>query len=63
MQLEDEESEKKPLPYELGQDLSDLSVEELEKTVARLETEILRLKAEKSNKSNQLSAAEALFKK
>ena len=58
----DEETAKKPLNYTIGQDLSLLSIEEIEETIGELEGEIQRLKAAKSEKSSHMSAAEALFK-
>ncbi len=57
----DEEKMKRKPVFEIGQPLDDLSVEELDETVARLESEIARLKAARSAKSAHLSAAEALF--
>lgn len=58
----DNEEAKKPLQYKIGQDLSELSVEELNETIHELKQEIIRLEETASQKSSHLSAAEALFK-
>lgn len=47
----------------LGEDLSNLSVAELESRIAALEAEIVRVKAELSSKRAHEAAAEALFKR
>ncbi len=57
----DDETPKKKLVFEIGQVLDELSVEELEETMALLESEIRRLKTARDGKSAHLSAAEALF--
>lgn len=59
---EDEIRAKRIAKYTIGQDLSELSVDEISETVEALEIEINRLKTTKSEKSNHLSAAVALFK-
>ncbi|MDJ0613591.1 MAG: DUF1192 domain-containing protein [Rhizobiaceae bacterium] len=58
----DEEEAKKPLQFLIGQDLSDLSVEEINETIHELKQEITRLEEAANQKSSHLSAAEALFK-
>jgi uncharacterized small protein (DUF1192 family) len=59
-------AEERPRPrldrHELGQDLSTLSVEELEERVAILEAEIERLREAKASKSASRDAASAFFK-
>jgi uncharacterized small protein (DUF1192 family) len=53
---------KKPLAHEIGQDLSTLSVDELDKRIDLLRDEITRLEAEKARKASGKAAAESLFK-
>lgn len=60
--MEDEENPSKPVTFELGQDISDMSVDELRETADLLRTEIARLEDAAASKSAHLSAAEALFK-
>lgn len=59
----DEEDVKKKKSYEIGQNLEELSVDELNETVASLKEEITRLEAASAAKSEHLSVAEALFSK
>jgi uncharacterized small protein (DUF1192 family) len=54
---------KKPKGYELGQDLSKLSVSELKNLVEDLKGEIARIEAALSAKQSSLNAAEAAFKR
>jgi uncharacterized small protein (DUF1192 family) len=54
---------KKLKGYELGQDLSKLSVSELKNLVEDLKGEIARIEAALSAKQSSLSAAEAAFKR
>jgi uncharacterized small protein (DUF1192 family) len=54
---------KKLKGYELGQDLSKLSVSELKNLVEDLKGEIARIEAALSVKQSSLSAAEAAFKR
>lgn len=63
MAIFDDEPKKKPLPHEIGQDLSLLSVGELTERIAILRNEIVRLEAELKAKSSTKSAAEALFRR
>lgn len=58
----DDDRPKKPVPHEIGQDLSTLSVDEIDKRVALLREEIARLEAEKVKKASGKAAAESLFK-
>lgn len=63
--MDDEDDFKPGEPIvEIGrEDLDPLSLDELDKRVARLEAEIERVKAHKAGKSSHLSAADQLFKK
>jgi uncharacterized small protein (DUF1192 family) len=62
MDLEDLEPKKKKA-YELGQDLSKLSVGELAELVETLKAEIARVEAACAAKQSSLSAADAAFKR
>jgi uncharacterized small protein (DUF1192 family) len=59
----DEETvpKKKPV-HEIGQDLSQLSAEELRERVALLQAEIARLEADLKSKHASRTAAESVFK-
>lgn len=59
----DDEPVKKPRKHEIGQDLSLLSVGELEERIGLLRAEIGRLEAELKTKDSTKSAAEALFRR
>jgi uncharacterized small protein (DUF1192 family) len=52
----------KPTAHEVGQDLSTLSVSELDERVEILEREIERLKEARSRKEASRNAASAFFK-
>lgn len=58
----DENEPKKKLPFQIGQDLSDLSVGDIEEVVAELKAEIDRLQLDSQQKQASKSAADALFK-
>ena len=61
--MDEEELKKKKLAaFELGQPLDEISVDELSDTITLLHEEIARLEQAKKEKTNHLSAAEALFK-
>ena len=61
--MEDEEDRaKKYAGYKIGQELADLSVDELGEIIELLKEEIDRLELAKNDKAEHLSAAEALFK-
>ena len=47
--------------HEIGQDLSLMSIDEIEERVRLLEREIVRLKEAKSGKQRSLDAASAFF--
>jgi len=63
MALFDDEPVKKKTIHEIGQDLSLLSVGELNERISALRAEIVRLEAELTVKGSTKSAAEALFKR
>lgn len=63
MALFDDEPKKKPKAHEIGQDLSLLSVGELNERIALLRAEIERLQADLETKGATKSAAEALFRR
>lgn len=63
MAIFDDEPVKKPRVHEIGQDLSLLSVAELNERIAQLKTEIERLEAELKAKGVTKAAAEALFRR
>jgi uncharacterized small protein (DUF1192 family) len=48
--------------HEIGQDLSMLSIDELDERVETLEREIARLKEARAKKESSLAAASAFFK-
>jgi uncharacterized small protein (DUF1192 family) len=58
----DEEPARKPAKHEIGQDLSALSVHELDERIELLEAEIQRLAAAKAKKTHSKTAAESFFK-
>ena len=58
----DEDGVKKPVAYAIGQNLEDVSVDELERLIGVLADEIKRLETEKAAKSQSLDAAAALFR-
>ncbi len=62
MALFDDEPVGKKTVHEIGQDLSLLSVGELDARIALLRQEIARLETDKASKGASRSAAEAFFK-
>ena len=60
--FDDEQNAKKPPVFEVGQDLSLLSVDELRDHIALLRQEIGRIEAEIASKTDSRGAADALFK-
>lgn len=60
--MDDQEPTKPATRFQLGQDLSSLSIEELTDTIGLLREEIERLEAAKASKTSQMAAAESLFK-
>ena len=59
---EDEEKARKIARYVIGQDVGDLSIDEIGETISALQDEIARLTESKAEKSAHLSAAASLFK-
>lgn len=60
---EDDGRAPKKTAHEIGCDLSSLSPDELSARIALLESEIDRLKAERTRKSAGRAAAESLFRR
>ena len=58
----DEKPRPKPPTHEVGQDLSTLSLAELDERIALLEREIERLRAARAGKEASKVAASAFFK-
>lgn len=56
-----EEPRARPTEHDLGQDLSLLSIDELDERIALLEQEILRLKDARAGKERSKAAASAFF--
>ena len=63
MELDDLQPRKKLPDIVLGEDISALSANELEKRIARLEEEIARCAAAIKDRQATKSAAESFFKK
>jgi uncharacterized small protein (DUF1192 family) len=61
--IDDDDRPKKKISHEIGQDLSLLSVKELDERVALLRSEIARLEADKTGKQASRQTADQLFKK
>jgi uncharacterized small protein (DUF1192 family) len=61
--LDDDDRPKKKISHEIGQDLTLLSVKELEDRIGLLKAEIGRLEADIAGKRVSRSAAEQAFKK
>jgi len=56
-----EEERPRRAGHEIGQDLSTLSIEELEETAALLKAEITRLETARDQKAAQRTAADRIF--
>jgi uncharacterized small protein (DUF1192 family) len=61
--IEEEERPKRRLVHEIGEDLTLLSVEELQQRIELLRGEIARLEADIARKQAMRSAAEVFFKR
>ena len=61
--IDDDDRPKKKVTHEIGQDLSLLSVRELDERIVLLQSEIARLEANKSGKQASLKSADQFFKK
>ena len=62
MPIEDDDRPRKKISHEIGQDLSLLSVEELNDRIALLTSEIDRLQAAATKKRASKDAANSFFK-
>ena len=62
MAIFDDEPRKAAAGHQIGQDLSSLSLHELDERIASLKDEIRRLEEAKARKSASMSAASAFFK-
>ena len=62
MAIEDEDRPRKKITHEIGQDLSLLSVEELNERIALLNSEIDRLQQAVTKKRASKDAANRIFK-
>jgi uncharacterized small protein (DUF1192 family) len=61
--IDDDDRPKKKVAHEIGQDLSLLSVKELDERIALLQSEIARLEANKIGKQASRQTADQFFKK
>lgn len=61
--IDEDDRPKKKIAHEIGQELTLLSVKELDERVALLNEEIARLEADKTKKQAQRSAADQFFKR
>ncbi len=62
MAAEDDDRPRRKISHDVGQDLSLLSVDEVEERIALLSSEIERLKADAAKKRASRDAANAFFK-
>jgi uncharacterized small protein (DUF1192 family) len=62
MAIEDDDRPRKKVTHEIGQDLSLLSVEELDERIALMISEIQRLQVAMTKKRASRDAAESFFK-
>ena len=62
MMFDGDDEPKKKSPYQLGQNIDDLSVGDLTELIDDLKQEIVRLEKEADAKGKSLGAAQALFK-
>ena len=61
--FDEEDRPKKKLQHEIGQDLTLISVGELNERIALLREEVARLEADIAKKQSSRSAADLFFKK
>jgi uncharacterized small protein (DUF1192 family) len=61
--FEDDDRPKKKIAHEIGQDLTLLSVAELNERITLMREEIARLEADIAKKQSSRSAADMFFKK
>ena len=62
MAIEDDDRPRKKITHEIGQDLSLLSVDELNERIALMTSEIERLQAAAARKRASKDAADSFFK-
>ncbi|MCC2110429.1 MAG: DUF1192 domain-containing protein [Hyphomicrobiales bacterium] len=60
--FDDDDRPSKPVTHEVGQDLSQLSVDELQARADLLRAEIVRIEAESEKKQASKSAADSIFR-
>jgi uncharacterized small protein (DUF1192 family) len=60
--IAEEQTRVRPVGHDVGQDLSMLSIDEIDERIALLEREIARLKEARSKKEESRAAASAFFK-
>ena len=61
--IDEDDRPKKKIAHEIGQDLTLLSVKELDERIALLKEEIARLEANKASKQVSRQTADQFFKK
>lgn len=61
--IEDDSPKQKTPSHQVGQDLSQLAVTEIDERIALLQEEILRLRQAREKKMSSQAAAEALFRR
>jgi uncharacterized small protein (DUF1192 family) len=61
--IDDDDRPKKKIVHEIGQDLTLLSVAELQERIALLKNEIARLEANIASKQSSRNVADMFFKK
>ena len=61
--MEEDDAQRPPPTHQVGQDLADLSIDELDERMALLRREIERLASARAAKTASADAAEAFFKK
>jgi uncharacterized small protein (DUF1192 family) len=61
--MDDDDRPKKKISHEIGQDLSLLSVKELDERISLLRSEIARLEADKISKQASRQTADQFFRK
>ena len=61
--IDDDDRPKKKIAHEIGQDLSLLSVKDLDERIVLLQSEIARLEADKIGKQASRQTADQFFKK
>jgi uncharacterized small protein (DUF1192 family) len=61
--IDEDDRPKKKITHEIGQDLTLLSVQELQERIALLHDEIARLEANSKSKHASRSSADQVFKK